>query len=288
MSTLRVATYNIWGLNEPWCYTVERGIVRGAVPDSPATTMRLHGGIWLRRRLLIERDLEQAQPHLIGLQEVRELPAGRGASQADQIAQKLGYNCSFQPVTRVEDNGDPVVEGLAVLTKYAIINTRLIPFFSESIKPDLQQAALHSVLTGPHGQVDLIVCHLTPRSEDARVAAIEQLLDYVDMLPARRPLIVVGDFNAEPESQTIRTTVAANTRIHRLRDVWREANPIDVGPTMPSESAKSRLDYIFVGEDLEILGAERLGEQPDLDGFYPSDHLGIVATLRLINDSGQM
>jgi endonuclease/exonuclease/phosphatase family metal-dependent hydrolase len=49
---------------------------------------------------------------------------------------------------------------------------------------------------------------------------------------------------------------------------------------MPSHAPTARIDYILVGGGLRVLSAARLGDQSDGDGFYPSDHLGVVATLR--------
>jgi endonuclease/exonuclease/phosphatase family metal-dependent hydrolase len=99
-------------------------------------------------------------------------------------------------------------------------------------------------------------------------------------------VIVIGDFNAVPESPTIaRLTAPAPTatRRARLRDAWRAANPDDPGPTMPSEAPVIRIDYILVGAGLAVLHAGRLGDQPDDDGFYPSDHQGVIATLDTIH-----
>ncbi len=71
----------------------------------------------------------------------------------------------------------------------------------------------------------------------------------------------------------------APARCDRLLDARREANPGNGGPTMPSEAPVIRTDYILVGDGLAVVRASRLGHRPNADGFYPSDHRGVVAIL---------
>jgi endonuclease/exonuclease/phosphatase family metal-dependent hydrolase len=171
-----------------------------------------------------------------------------------------------------------------VLARAPIAAARAIALPPAGPPTNDRQTALHAVIDLPGGPLDLIVCHLTPRDEAARSAAVDRLLGEVDGLPAGRPLVVLGDFNAAPESPTMRRLTEpaiGATRRARLRDAWREANPDDAGPTMPSEAPTVRIDYILVGDGLTALGAAVLGDRPDADGFYPSDHRGVVATLSI-------
>jgi endonuclease/exonuclease/phosphatase family metal-dependent hydrolase len=270
MGKLTVATFNIWGLNEPWRYMAERGIVRGAVPGSPAVTKRSRTAVWPRRRRLLVQALEEADPDVIGLQEVRSGPAVDDTSQAAQIAHDLAYTQVFLPTA---EEGD---EGLGMLSRHQIVDTYVIQL--------PWQDALHAVIACPQGVMDLIVCHLTPRSEEAQIMAAGVIQDYLEGLPQGRTVVVVGDLNAEPDSQTVQLLTAphaSSAHPRPLRNAWRVANPSVAGPTMPSEAPTSQIDYILVGDGAEVLHAERLGMQPDRDGFYPSDHLGVVATLRV-------
>jgi endonuclease/exonuclease/phosphatase family metal-dependent hydrolase len=276
MPAISVATYNLWGWGEPWRYTAERGIARGAVPGSPAATLRPPEGVWPRRRRLLVRALRAARPDLIGLQEVQGAPDAGSASQAAQLAADLDCHHAFAPSPH---GGD---KGLAVLARRPIAAARAVALPAAGPTADYLQAALHARVEVAGVPLDLIVCHLTPRDEAARLAAVDDLLDYLDGLPAGRPVIVLGDFNAAPGSPTIGRLTApatAATRRARLRDAWREANPGAAGLTMPSQAPSARIDYILVGDGLAVLGASRLGDDPDPDGFYPSDHLGLAATL---------
>jgi endonuclease/exonuclease/phosphatase family metal-dependent hydrolase len=275
-----VATYNLWGHGEPWRYMAGRGIVRGAVPESPAVTLRLLTGLWSRRARLVARALDKVRPDLVGLQEVCRDPAGDTVSQADELASVLGLRCAFHPVTEVDYGSGPLVSGLGVLSRHPIVRCDEVALPSAA---ETEQYALHAVIEAPIGRVDLIVVHLTLRSDAAQLAGVERLLAYVDGLPAEGSTIVLGDFNAVPESPAIQALIGGSTAGGRrglLRDAWREAHPTASGPTMPSHAPVARLDYIFIGPGLAITQAMRLGEQPDADGFYSSDHLGVAATLR--------
>lgn len=51
--------------------------------------------------------------------------------------------------------------------------------------------------------------------------------------------------------------------------------------TMPSHDPFLRLDYIFLGGGLISTACTRIGSEPDADGFYPSDHLGLLADINV-------
>jgi endonuclease/exonuclease/phosphatase family metal-dependent hydrolase len=251
---LVVATYNLWGGGEPWRYSTERGVVRGAVPDSPATTLRPPEGIWPRRRALLADALRRARPDVLGLQEVLADPP-----MAEQLADDLGL--------RVATAG-----GLAVCARHPIVRSSHVPLPSPPAAGMRQEALLAEVAT-PAGPVEVVCLHVTPRSEPARLEALGELLR---ALGQRRPL-VVGDFNAPPESATLRLMAEAG-----FPDAWGALHPAEPGPTMPSHAPVVRIDYVLVPSGARVLAATRLGDRPDADGFYPSDHLGLAATVELL------
>jgi endonuclease/exonuclease/phosphatase family metal-dependent hydrolase len=251
--TLVVATYNLWGGGEPWRYTAERGIARGAVPSSPATTLRPSEGVWARRRRLIAGALGRARPDVVGLQEVTDAPP-----MADHIAADLGGQVA-------------AAGGLALLARHPILRSTYLPLPSPP-EAEMRQGALLAEVGTPSGPIEVVSLHVTPRSEPARLAALQELLR---RLGGRRPL-VVGDFNAPPEGATLRLMADAG-----WRDAWAGAHPADPGPTMPGHAPVVRIDYVLLPAGVDVLAATRLGEEPDADGFYPSDHLGLAATVRL-------
>jgi endonuclease/exonuclease/phosphatase family metal-dependent hydrolase len=265
-----VVTYNLWGFGEPWTYTARRGESRGAAPGSRAATLRLADGLWRRRRLLAGKTLRHLQPDLMGLQEVRIDPA-TSTSQAEQLAVDLAYGYAFQPIHTVPYGDEPGAEGLAVLSRYPIQSCQEIP----------QVGGMHTVVEMPFGAVDFLVVHLTLQRE-AQLGAVEHLLTFLNTLPNERPLLVVGDFNGVPQSEPVRVLLGGEAgQQQTLRDAWEEVNPTDPGPTMPSQAPVIRIDYIFTNSCWSVVQAVRFGQRPDTDGFYPSDHLGVAATMRL-------
>jgi endonuclease/exonuclease/phosphatase family metal-dependent hydrolase len=208
----------------------------------------------------------------VALQEVEHDPA-TGATQADQLAHDLGYSCSFQPIT-TSDYGEGGRCGLALLSRRPVGRCREIRLPSDAVSG---QAALQATVTCGDGDLDLLLVHLTPRSEELQVGAVERLLECLDAMPPDRPAIVLGDFNCEPLAAPIRKlTSITGKRTGALRDAWQAALPDDPGPTMPSQAPVVRIDYIFVSSGISVEEVERLGQKPDSDGFYPSDHLGAL------------
>lgn len=277
MRLVKVVTYNLWGKNEPWQYTQNRDVTRGAVPSSPATTLQLPGGLWYRRRQLLLDILRQAVPDILGLQEVIADVQQTDQSYAHQFAHALGYQCVFQP-TELSDDGSSV-EGLGVVSRYPIVSHHAIP-----LTTTFTQAALHTVIATPTDTIDFIVVHLTPRSEEAQVAAMHQLQHYLATLPQARPVIIVGDFNAVPTTPVVEMLTRIATvedRAEQFSDAWLAINPLDPGPTMPSHAPVSRIDYVFVNSSVDVLNTARIGDHADEEGFYASDHLGLVVILHL-------
>src|SRR3954451_8127502 len=118
-SPMILATYNLWGFGEPWRYTAERGIARGAVPGSQATKEPPPEGVWARRRRLLAGVLAGATVHVVALQEVCTDPPD-GRTQAEQLADDLGFRCSFLPFTEVDYGGGNCPSGLAVLSRFPL------------------------------------------------------------------------------------------------------------------------------------------------------------------------
>jgi endonuclease/exonuclease/phosphatase family metal-dependent hydrolase len=275
--TVTVATFNAWGMHEPWRYTLHRRITRGAAWGSPATTLRPADGVWPRRRRLLATALAGAGADIVALQEVCDLaPAGVAADQAGQLAQDLGLHHCFAPQQGEWYTGITYPTGLAVLSRYPLRRQALVPLPQPGAPGERggSPAALHAVLDTPAGGVDLLVVHLTPRSAAAQLAGVEALLAYLDTLPSGGTPLVVGDFNASPDTPAIARMRGA------LRDTWGVVHGEAVGATMPSHAPVVRLDYLFVGAGPVLGQTTLLGDEPDGEGFYPSDHLGVAAVLR--------
>jgi endonuclease/exonuclease/phosphatase family metal-dependent hydrolase len=270
-----VATWNLWGFGEPWRYTERRGESRGAVPGSPAATLRLPERGWPRRRSLLIQALARVQPAIIGLQEVCPDPS-TGASQAEPLAAELGYAQLCRSMATTDPGGGQSAGGLAVLSRYPVSEFVEVPL---PCPEDTEQYAVRAVLSPPGRAMDLFVVHLTPRSEAARLEAVKRIVEEIGERKSERTTLVMGDFNCLPGSPPLQALTSGAGPQELLRDAWREVHADTDGPTMPSQAPVVRLDYILVAPEVVVRRIERIGQEPDVDGFYASDHLGVVATL---------
>jgi endonuclease/exonuclease/phosphatase family metal-dependent hydrolase len=127
----------------------------------------------------------------------------------------------------------------------------------------------------------------------------QQMPALVDVVGALRlrgdlPSILVGDFNAEPESDEIRFLKglhAIGSRGAYFCDAWERAGAASDGATWTQINAYSaswgmpnrRIDYIFVGAP-GVRGAGsvrscRVVCNEAVDDVWPSDHFGVFAVL---------
>lgn len=117
-----------------------------------------------------------------------------------------------------------------------------------------------------------------------------QRAELVDLLPAELPLVLVGDFNATPDSVGMPP---------ELVDAWVEAGNPSEGPgaatccqagdlANPESQLTDRIDYVWV-RDVEVASCARIGADAadrTAGGLWPSDHAGLVAELAIGRDLG--
>lgn len=126
--------------------------------------------------------------------------------------------------------------------------------------------------------------HVSPlaRSLGARLI-LEQIHRFNQTDPL--PTIVMGDFNAKPNSKAVRI-MRENLPGYQnvqLQDVYDFLDSV-IGNTYHGFKGKIKqkfkpIDYIFVSDDFEIVRASV--DTTCYDGAYPSDHYPVSATLRL-------
>lgn len=112
------------------------------------------------------------------------------------------------------------------------------------------------------------------RRESARL-----ILRQAEAIAGPLPVICLGDLNSTPASDAARTLAA------RLRDARESSLAPPYGPVGTFNGFRldaplaDRIDYIFVSEHFEILKYAALTDS--LGARFPSDHLPVVARLRL-------
>lgn len=127
--------------------------------------------------------------------------------------------------------------------------------------------------------------HLEAYHPGVREAQAQELATDLASVPGR--LILVGDLNSLPGAEGAAVLAASG-----LTDLWPIVNPDDPGFTSPYEEdltiaeieLDERIDYVMFRGELVPLEAEVVGEElaDRVGGLWPSDHAGVVATLRLV------
>ena len=151
-------------------------------------------------------------------------------------------------------------------------------------------------------RVRFLNTHLEPASSAVQVAQANELL--AGPADTRLPLIFLGDFNSPAEGTGSPTY--ANLLAAGFADAWSQAEPGAAGPTCCHASnllnelptLDRRIDLVllrggegrrgaFAARSAEVVGDEP-GDKLDPSGLWPSDHAGVVATLRPADRRGRL
>lgn len=269
MDRLRIVTLNIWNREGPW----------------------------EERLALIRAGVAELAPDLMGLQEVLRFRDDRGETGQDlEIGREGGYHVAFGVAT---DLGHGLAFGNALLSRFPIVDQNVIPLPGTDVS-DQARSVLFARVRAPFGDVPVFVTHFNWKFHESavRVAQARAVVEIMERLSPYGvdpfPPILMGDLNAEPESDEIRYLTGLATiegkSVH-FADAWAWAGDGTRGYTFDDENgfarrshAKSRrLDYILVrGSDFRQRG-EPLAARVVLDrasgGVWPSDHYGVLAEL---------
>jgi endonuclease/exonuclease/phosphatase family metal-dependent hydrolase len=112
-----------------------------------------------------------------------------------------------------------------------------------------------------------------------------QALELIQQFEADTELIAVGDFNTGPGDSPYNTLMSA------FDDAWTAFGSGDAGLTCcqpehldETRNFYERIDLVLFRGDMEVLSAEVVGNDVTdrtAGGLWPSDHAGVVATLRI-------
>ncbi len=269
----------------------------------------------LERRLdFIAAEVTAERPDVIALQEVSR-SAARGDVGAS-LSARVNLRCAGAPYGLDYARADGIGEGEYAFEEGLALISRLQPCASvEVLKFDAQvrleghfaghryrlpddRIAMRARYRAPNG-IELQVCvtHLTDSSETAAGVTIrlQQTRELVAWLKrasdSSSPLLLAGDFNDVPDSQTIAAITGAG-----FLDLWQAAGSgpgftndrDDIDIESPHGAHNQRIDYLFFrpgrGRGSEIvevcLFLDRPRRTPEGGWLWASDHAGVIATLR--------
>jgi len=245
---------------------------------------------WHERRRLIVRELRALQPDVVALQEV-SLPHNNAQWLADQLG---GYKVYTAP----KAGALGAREGVATLSRLPVEARWTI---------NLQaQSRVAQVLRLRLGDQPLIVVngHFLFHVYDhiKRTQQVRQVLGWLRASADGCPTIACGDFNATPEMRTIQTMKtafrSAYELVHGREPEYTCPTPLayrfnalrkglsTLGNLLANRQPRpwrGTLDYIFVDRHFRVLSCDLVLNAPAEDDptLYPSDHVGLCATLAL-------
>jgi endonuclease/exonuclease/phosphatase family metal-dependent hydrolase len=246
-------------------------------------TFNIQHGIDGSNRYNLQRAIDtiaRAQPDVVGLQEVTRnhpfyacddqparLAAGLRAAtgQLWEVAYEQEW---FTPDVTCQQNGrgdGRETEGLALLTRRAMSPPSMVPL------PD-SRIGLQIAIRDVYG-LPVVVTHLSSGAAKltARTQQIDRLITWARGFG--QPLIVMGDFNASPQSAELQPFLVG------FRDAWNDA--ASAGKTIGAGLTQrtTRIDYIFYvdGGSMALDSAEFV-DTAALIGAIASDHQPLTAT----------
>lgn len=264
---LRVLTLNIWHREAPW----------------------------EQRRALIRRGLARLEPDIIGLQEVLELRLGDTLqSQAAELLDGLPYRYVYGVAHEL---GPGFAFGNAIASKHPLHDHEVVAL--PGTESGETRSVVYARVSAPCGEVPVFVTHLNWKLHHGSVR-LRQVQRIVELVEQRAPIgetfppIVMGDFNAEPDSDEIRFlrgfATLAGTSVF-FADAWIYGGDGGPGYTFDRRNPYAarahepprRIDYIFVrGPDAAWRGEPLVSElaftEPE-DGVWASDHFGLYSEL---------
>lgn len=245
---------------------------------------------WSERAPLIVEGLRELQPDVIALQEVH-LPANNAAWIAERLD---GYQAYLCPKTGPRG----LTEGEALLSRLPVEDHAVLAFGRQG------RVAHRITVRTAAGPCAIGNAHLffSAFNDVTRRFQVQRLLGW---LPEGIPTVVCGDFNAEPSYASLRLMRrrfrSAYAVVHGQEPAYTCPTLLDRGPGVrhsvrrlalrllgwvlrPGQASwRGTLDYIFVSPEVQVRDCRLVLDRPSPTNsrIYPSDHIGLMATLAL-------
>ena len=270
------------------------------------------------RAALIAREVKRHKPDLIGIQEAgiwrtgpKDSPAPAQDVVYDYLAilrrafARAGLRYRLGRVTRELDIEGPSADGQDVrFTQQDTLFVRRRPGLrvlrqrsdNFDARFDFPSQTLGNVPI-PRGwqSADLsfrgkrfrfVNVHTEAYNADINTAQTRELVARRGPARSRRPVILAGDLNSDPQGREQAAGAYNVVRAARFTDTWVAANRTSPGFTFGVDAAlrtpdfDRRIDFVFERGRFRTLRSARFGTSP-VNGRWASDHAGVVTTLLL-------
>jgi endonuclease/exonuclease/phosphatase family metal-dependent hydrolase len=210
----------------------------------------------------VVQTIREADPDLVALQEV-DVNTGRSGNidQAKTIAEALEMEYYFGKAI----DFDGGAYGVAILSKYPIRDemTYALPTQDGSGGEPRVLAAVRVKLP-KRRNIIFASTHLSAQAaDDNRLLQIRRMAEIA--LLEDLPMVIAGDFNAEPGSEVI-----------NIMDSFLQRSCEDCEPTIPVNNPERAIDFIAFrpGLEFEVVSHQVIQET------YASDHLPVLSVLQ--------
>jgi endonuclease/exonuclease/phosphatase family metal-dependent hydrolase len=242
--------------------------------------------------------IDRLEPDLIGFQEALRVPY---LEQVPELLAGRAYHLDYVAASPFWKRGrepEAGVVGNAVASRWPIVAREELRL-PESGDGETR-AALCVEVEAPFARLCFTVTHLNWKLDHGwiRERQVEAVCELALRHRARRgfPPVLVGDFNAEPDSAEILYVTGKRASAGKsvcFLDAWARAGRGGSGITWSNRNPYARLecepdrriDYVFAGLPRqrdgrgELLDCRVVCDEP-AEGVWPSDHFGVYAELR--------
>ena len=210
---------------------------------------------------LIASVISQEHPDLVALQEVDFRT--RRAQDMDLVSE-LGERTALVPLFGRAMYYDGGEYGEGILSRYTFLSSRNHPLpAGEGKEP---RAALEVRIQLPCGDTIVFIgTHLDHTGDVDRINQARELREIIAAL--NLPVILAGDLNARPESRPMEIL---------FEDL--EPSSGDMAPTIPSDTPRSKIDYVLYGPPERW----RVLESRVICDSIASDHCAQLSVLELL------
>jgi len=181
-----------------------------------------------------------------------------------RFAKRLGMQVAADPWPSF---GRRVKDAVLVAPPWRIVSHRQHRF-SDNRRRMYPRGALIAQVGRAGHRIWAISVHLGLHPVE-RLHSVQELSDLTRGFSG--PVLIGGDFNETPDRRAVQFLA------ERYWDAWQVGGEI-VGETFPSTDPTARIDYLFVSEGV---GVENIIVPPGRDARLASDHLPVVAQLKL-------
>lgn len=240
-----------------------------AAPTGPtfrAMSYNIHHGEGMDKKIDLERIaalIKREGADLVGLQEVDK---GVQRTAKRDLAAELAALTGMTPIFSNNHAYQGGEYGNAILSRFPVKSWSNTHYKTNDPQ---EQRGLLRVTVDVHGRELAFLCtHLEHRANDAvRWASLPQIDAVVDALKPT-PALIVGDFNATPDSRVYARL------LEKFDDTWALVGKGE-GLTIPSDKPRKRIDYLWIPKDKSLVPLRIW-----VPATQASDHLPVVAEYR--------